>query len=198
MVSAMPKINRAAKPASLTAAHWIAAAAAALAEGGIDAVRVEPLAARLRVTKGSFYWHFADRDALLAAVLLSWERETTLAVIERMETTLPDADARMRGLFRVASHNDRNRIEAAIRAWAQTGGQAAAAVRRVDARREAYVGKLLRALGLDPAAAKSRARLICLAVVGEIASSPFNPTRQPRDFWQDAYRQFTADLYTKA
>src|SRR3954452_16256300 len=60
------------KPARLDAEAWIAAAFDALAEGGIDAVRVEPLAKTLDITKGSFYWHFADRRALFDAMLASW------------------------------------------------------------------------------------------------------------------------------
>src|SRR5262245_37612778 len=60
------------KPARLDADAWIAAAFEALAAGGIDAVRVEPLAKALDITKGSFYWHFADRRALIDAMLGSW------------------------------------------------------------------------------------------------------------------------------
>jgi len=61
------------KATRLDAAAWIAAAFDALADGGIDAVRVEPLAKALGITKGSFYWHFADRRALLDAMLRHFE-----------------------------------------------------------------------------------------------------------------------------
>ena len=60
------------KATRLDAAAWVAAAFDALADGGIDAVRVEPLAKALGITKGSFYWHFADRRALLDAMLDAW------------------------------------------------------------------------------------------------------------------------------
>src|SRR5829696_5322648 len=66
---------------ALKAEDWVAAARAAMAEGGIDAVAVEPLARRLGVTKGSFYWHFKDRKALLKATLERWEKESTEARI---------------------------------------------------------------------------------------------------------------------
>ena len=56
----------------LDASAWIEAALEALADGGVEAVRVEPLAKALDVTKGSFYWHFADRRALIDAMLTSW------------------------------------------------------------------------------------------------------------------------------
>src|SRR5262249_20085101 len=64
----------------LTRDDWITAALAAIAEGGLAAVGVGPLAARLGATKGSFYWHFDNRDALLEAAIGRWEKETTTDV----------------------------------------------------------------------------------------------------------------------
>ena len=60
----------------LSPQDWIDAALAAIAAGGLAAVAVEPLAARLGTTKGSFYWHFASRDALLKAALANWEQQS--------------------------------------------------------------------------------------------------------------------------
>ena len=51
---------------TLDSAAWVEAAFDALAEGGIEAVRIDPLAKQLGVTRGSFYWHFTDRAALFA------------------------------------------------------------------------------------------------------------------------------------
>ena len=65
----------------LSATDWEAAALDALAEAGLGGVAVEPLARRLGVTKGSFYWHFADREALLKAALSRWEASHTERVI---------------------------------------------------------------------------------------------------------------------
>ena len=70
-------------PPALDAEAWIAAAFDALAEGGIDAVRVEPLAKALDITKGSFYWHFADRRALLDAMLGAWAEGRIAAIREQ-------------------------------------------------------------------------------------------------------------------
>ena len=66
---------------SLTAEAWAAAALDAMAAGGLDAVAVEPLARRLNVTKGSFYWHFPNREALLKAALALWEQRETVDVV---------------------------------------------------------------------------------------------------------------------
>src|ERR687896_374805 len=70
---------------------WIAAGLRALAAGGPDTVRVESLAKAMGVTKGGFYWHFADRDELLAEMLDTWERRSTDEVIERVEREGGDA-----------------------------------------------------------------------------------------------------------
>lgn len=191
--SAMPK-RRVLQKDRLSAAAWIAGAARALEAGGAAAVRVEPLAAALGVTKGSFYWHFKDRDALLDAMLDHWERQSTLATIEILETAWPDARSRLRGLLALVHGNPRKGAEAAIRAWALSDPRAAAAVRRVDSRRENYVAGLLRQMGLGEAAARQRARLMGLSVVGDIASAPYNPTRQAEAFWQTALELFIADL----
>ncbi|WP_344044119.1 TetR/AcrR family transcriptional regulator, partial [Saccharothrix xinjiangensis] len=67
----------------LSKQDWLTAALTALAGGGVGAVAVEPLAQRLGVTRGSFYWHFADRNALLHEALEWWESQGTEAVIER-------------------------------------------------------------------------------------------------------------------
>ena len=68
---------------------WFAQGVRALREGGVEAVRVEPLARSLGVTKGSFYWHFADRPALLEALLALWERETAEVVTEAARAATP-------------------------------------------------------------------------------------------------------------
>ncbi|MEU8610821.1 helix-turn-helix domain-containing protein [Actinoplanes sp. NPDC048791] len=74
----------------LTADDWTSAALEAMAGGGLAAVAVEPLAARLGATKGSFYWHFANRDALIEAAVLRWERDHTEAVIGSLPTAEAD------------------------------------------------------------------------------------------------------------
>lgn len=77
----------------LTPDDWIDAARELIATSGIAALAVEPLARTLGVTKGSFYWHFSDRNALLTAVLERWEREGTDARIAASERL---ADPRQR------------------------------------------------------------------------------------------------------
>ena len=77
----MKQVGSAKRSGRLTAGDWVDAAYSAMAEDGVGSVAVEPLARRLGVTRGSFYWHFKDRRALLEVTLERWERESTEAVI---------------------------------------------------------------------------------------------------------------------
>src|ERR1700752_4501508 len=137
------------KVARLDAGAWIAVAFDALAEGGIDAVRVEPLAKALGITKGSFYWHFADRRALLDAMLQSWAEGRIAAI--REQATVRGAPAAVLGdladLYTRHANVRGLTIELAIRSLARTDEAAAAAVRGVDRERLRHVGELFGTLG---------------------------------------------------
>jgi AcrR family transcriptional regulator len=163
----------------LTRQDWLTAALGALARGGTEALRVEPLAKRLGVTKGSFYWHFADRPALLAAALAEWERRATDAVIVEVEAAGGDASVRLANLFRIAAAAD-GRLERAVRAWAAGDAAAAAVQGRVDARRHAYVAAQLAALGFSEDEAAARARIAYRAVMGGFAMGPSRPIEERR------------------
>src|SRR5690349_9500352 len=82
---AVPPSPAPARSARLSAADWAQTALDVIAEQGVAAVAVEPLARRLGVTKGSFYWHFPSRDALLQAALERWEDTEQQTVFGKME-----------------------------------------------------------------------------------------------------------------
>src|SRR5216683_1080043 len=92
-----------APPTRTPRAHWIDEGLRALAAGGPDAVRIEPLAQALGVTKGGFYWHFNDRRALLDEMLDTWERVMVDEAIDRVEGGGGDARDKLRRLFGLAS-----------------------------------------------------------------------------------------------
>lgn len=154
---------------SLSHEAWLAAGFAALAEGGVDALRVEPLAEHLGVTKGSFYHHFANRRALHVAMLDAWERRGTSDIIDDIDAVGSTPAERLRHLahrtMQLGPTNDA--IENAIRAWAATDDVAAAAIARVDERRLTYTAALLREAGMNPAQARRRARLLYRILIGE-------------------------------
>ncbi len=123
--------------------RWIDEGLRALAAGGPEAVRIEPLAKGLGVTKGGFYWHFDDRRALLDEMLDTWERVSIDEVIERVEVEGGDARARLRRLFALASSGDElRRIDLAVRDWARREQTVADRLRRVDNRRMDYLRSL--------------------------------------------------------
>jgi AcrR family transcriptional regulator len=122
---------------------WIEEGLRTLAAGGPDAVRIEPLAKELGVTKGGFYWHFDDRRALLEEMLDTWERVSVDEVIERIEGEGGDARARLRMLSAIAGSSDEGlRIDLAVRDWSRRDKRVATRLRRVDNRRMDYMRSL--------------------------------------------------------
>src|SRR5258708_33199525 len=96
---------------------WIEEGLRALASGGPDAVRVEALAQALGVTKGGFYGHFADRNALLGEMLDTWERMSTDEVLERGERHGGDVRRRLRLAGALTFSRALLPIDPAIRDW---------------------------------------------------------------------------------
>ena len=148
---------------------WIRAAVAVLAEGGVDDLRVEVLAKRLGVTKGSFYWHFKDRRDLLDAVLDFWQ-DGRIRDIRKQTVAEPGGELEaLRHTIDVYSAAKNRRgiaIEAAIRLWARQDSRAAAIVEAVDAERLACTHRLFGALGHTAADAAARSVLLYAYVFG--------------------------------
>ncbi len=125
---------------------WIDAGLEALAKGGADTVRVEALAQSLGVSKGGFYWHFADRNALLGEMLDRWERVMIDEVIEQVEGGGGEARDRLRHLFELASSSEVRgllKVDLAVRDWARRDEAVARRLRRVDNRRMDYMRSLI-------------------------------------------------------
>ena len=148
---------------------WIEEGLRALAAGGPDAVRIEPLAQALGVTKGGFYWHFDDRRALLEEMLDTWERTSVDEVIERVEGEGGDARAKLRRLFALASSSDAGellRIDLAVRDWARRDKAVAERLRRVDNRRMDYMRSLFGAFCPDEDEVEARCMLAFSLLIG--------------------------------
>jgi AcrR family transcriptional regulator len=145
---------------------WVQAALDAIAQGGLAAVAVVPLAKQLGATKGSFYWHFANRDALVEAALAEWEYSHTDAVIAEIEASSDDALQQLRLLFkRVTALAARDRIELALLATADHP-IVRPVLDRVTRRRTDFVAQLFQRLGFSRAQAKRRALLTYSAYLG--------------------------------
>lgn len=148
---------------------WIEAATDLLAREGITGLRVEVLSKRCGVTKGSFYWHFRDRQALLDALLERW-REGRIRDIERTSSAAPGKEQeQLHHLMDIYSAS-RNRkgisIELAIRDWARHDDNAARVVESVDLFRLDCTRKLFVGSGMTDAEAKSRSLLLYASVFG--------------------------------
>jgi AcrR family transcriptional regulator len=150
----------------LSRQDWVDAALEAIAEGGLAAVAVVPLAERLGATKGSFYWHFPSREALIEAALAAWEQTTTSAVIAEIDAASQDPRQQLRLLFkRVTELAARDRIELALLATADHP-TVRPVLDRVTRRRIDFAAELFQRLGFPRADANRRALLAYSTYLG--------------------------------
>ncbi|HZX32312.1 MAG TPA: TetR/AcrR family transcriptional regulator [Rhodocyclaceae bacterium] len=160
---------RGAPKAQLDRNDWIEAAIDVLAKGGVGGLRVEVLAKTCGVTKGSFYWHFKDRQDLLSAVLERW-REGRIRDIEKTTAVEPGKERDQLHYVIEVYGASRNRkgmsIELAVRDWARHDAVAAAVVEAVDLYRLECTRKLFVRAGMTEAEAKSRSLLLYACVFG--------------------------------
>lgn len=153
-------------------ADWILAGAQQLGKGGSESVRVEPMAKKLGVTKGSFYWHFENRRSWLVAIMSTWEEQSTLAVIRHVDDKATDARERLLVLWSLNDDPEDVRMELGIRDFATRDPEAATIVERVDTQRLKYLRKNFRALGLSPADAEARCLLYYSLLIGDYFIAP--------------------------
>jgi AcrR family transcriptional regulator len=149
----------------LSASDWARAATEAIVAGGVASVAIEPLAAELGATKGSFYHHFENRDALIVAALEQWERSETEAVIQRMEL-IADPGERLRAIVAAALADRVGAIRDAAFMAAATHPLVNPVVKRVTDRRLSYMTDLCIELGLPPAQARRRVLLLYSSYLG--------------------------------
>ncbi|WP_461474703.1 TetR/AcrR family transcriptional regulator [Pararhodobacter aggregans] len=157
----------------MTPEDWIAAAFRRLGQGGIAAVRAEAIARDLGVSKGSFYWHFKDLPDLKARMLAHWLDQATARIVALAEAGGSDPALRLTRLMELATGDLAEpygglSTEAAIRDWARTDPEAAAAQAQADRARGAYLEGLLAGMGLEAARAGQAARLILMAYTGAV------------------------------
>jgi AcrR family transcriptional regulator len=166
-----PRANGAEARNPLTPTDWTDAAIELLVDHGIDAVRVDTLARELGVTRGSFYWHFKDRNDLLGSLLTAWRDAATEQIIKRFDQAHPNPRALVKELislpFRGPPARRAASIELAIRGWARRDAMARRAVDEVDERRISYHAQVFSALGFGIAEARARAFVLYAHEVAE-------------------------------
>jgi len=183
---------------------WIDEALRALAEGGPDAVRIELLAEALRVTKGGFYWQFADRNALLEEMLDTWEEVVIDEAIQTVEDAGGDSRAKLRRLFALGRQKRAESrrtsvaarslltIDLAIRDWARRDKAVAKRLRRVDNRRMEYLRSLFSTFCKDEAEVEVRCLLSLSLFIGSAFILAEHGERNRKDVLQLALGRLLA------
>jgi len=150
---------------------WLEKALDVLFSHGIGQVKVEILARELDVTKGSFYWHFKNRDELLQG-MVDWWRQEQIAFLEDLDDQrLDDPTGLIRAVINFTHHTDDARHDVAMREFARSEQSAAEAVAEIDQRRIDYLQTLFKAAGFDDAESSLRARALYFYQVGEYTTS---------------------------
>lgn len=148
--------------------RWVEEGLQALADGGPDAVRIETLAKRIGVTKGGFYGYFADRGALLEAMLDAWERESIDEVLDAVEHEGGDPKTKIQRAGELTFSNDRLLpIDLAIRDWARRDEAVAERLRRVDNGRMALLRRMIGTFCSDADEVEARSLLAFCVAIGE-------------------------------
>jgi AcrR family transcriptional regulator len=161
----------------LSAKDWLDQGLKALASRGFTALKAEPLAKAMGVSRGSFYWHFADIAAFHAAILARWHEVAAEQIIANVEAASNDENPLARLLRRV--FGERLMLERAVRTWASVDPAARAAVQAIDRRRLGYVEGLLAQSGLSAEIARTRAQILYWAFLGfALSDQPLPKTRQ--------------------
>ena len=157
---------------------WLAAAYEALINGGVEAVRVMPLAARLGLSRSSFYHHFQDREALLAALVARWQHQNTANLLARTQAYAETASEAMLNVFDcwLTPALFDSALEFAIRMWALSAPDLTRLLADEDAQRLAGLRAMLLRHGFDETRADTRARAAYLTQIGYIVLRSDEPT----------------------
>ncbi len=156
---------------------WLDAAHALLVDQGVDAVKILPIAKSLGVSRTSFYWRFADRDALLNALIERWRRKNTGNLVAQAERY---ADSVCEAIFNVFDCwlDDAlfdSRLDFAIRSWAQGAPDLKAIVDAADATRIAALVAMFERFGCAPDEARIRGRTVYYTQIGYISMAVDEP-----------------------
>lgn len=150
---------------------WLDAAYQLLVEGGVEAVKVMPLAEKLGLSRTSFYWHFADREALLDGLVARWQSRNTanlIAQTEKPAATITEATLNLFDCWIIQEMFD-SRLEFAIRTWALTDARLGVTLAGVDTARIAAIKAMFLRFNYPEAEADIRAHTVYLTQIGYIS-----------------------------
>lgn len=155
----------------LSVDDWIKAAFRALTKGGPSAIKAEAIARDLGVSKGSFYWHFANVPTLKTNMMSHWEKEATQAIISELDGASDEPQDKLKRLILISTSGldtpyGGPMVEAAIRDWARYDSSVSSVVKKVDATRINYVEGLFQQNGLLKKQSKINARILYSSLIG--------------------------------
>lgn len=151
----------------LQPSDWVRAGMARLAADGVESVRVEVLARDLHVSKGSFYWHFHDREELLGKMLNQWEADDRA----RLSCGKQSAAQRWASFVEQSSAPEDLRLELAIRSWAHKDPNVGAVLARADSETHRSIAAILHEIGFEQLRAASWAEIVLLVRLGWLERS---------------------------
>jgi AcrR family transcriptional regulator len=154
---------------TLSREEWLERALEVVSRAGGAKLRVDRLVSGVGVSKGSFYWHFKDRDQFVIELIDFWHERYTLSVARHFDSIDATAAEKLRQLMEVVFVDRLTRYDLAIRSWAIAEPKLRARVKRTDAFRIDYLTRLFQELGFDDAAADLRSRVFVASVAWEAA-----------------------------
>ncbi|MGH6884432.1 MAG: TetR/AcrR family transcriptional regulator [Hypericibacter sp.] len=172
---------------------WLQAALESLIEGGVEQVKILPLARKLSVSRSSFYWYFKRREDLLAALLRHWQATNTQSIVERASLPSRSIDQGLLHIFECWT-DDRlfdPRLDSAIRDWARGSPKLRGIVQEADDKRVAAIARLFRRHGYEAKEAFIRARVLYFTQVGYYALGVEESLRQRHSYLAPYLKSFT-------
>ena len=161
----------------LNKSDWITHGLRTLASGGVGALKVGPMADELKLSRGSFYWHFKDIGDFKRQLLENWQNVATEVVIRDIQAQKTEPDQLKLHLHKAL--NEKHGLDRAVRMWAATEEDAAVVVASVDTRRVKFLAQLLVASGIAKGEALERAKFLYWAYLGRsIATSGFDSIKR--------------------
>jgi AcrR family transcriptional regulator len=159
---------------------WLEHGLQTLSSHGFEALKAEPMAKSMKVSRGSFYWHFADIKTFHQEVLEHWQEVVTRQVIADV-ATLPENVSKVRSLVQLAFNGNAD-LERAVRSWATQNENASAIAKAVDKQRIDFMVGLLISEGVSLAFANSRAAFLYWGYLGQtMTTNPRHETASKSD-----------------
>ena len=170
----------------LTARDWLKQGLKTLVQDGFTALKAEPMAKAMGVSRGSFYWHFADVEAFHAEILDYWREIAAERIIDDVGAAAGKNNALQLLLHRV--FGERLALENSVRRWAVVDPRAKAAVEAIDKRRLGYVESQMHNAGVSRDVARARAQILYWAYLGFALSDRPLPAAQQRAILREMLR----------